>query len=288
MKILITGAGGQLGYDLIRVLTPRHELWALTKKDLDVTDADQVMKTVQFIKPDVIVHAAAYTSVDLAEDNEEEAYTVNAFGTRNIAVAASSTNSKLIYISTDYVFNGGKGKPYTELDEPSPIGIYGSSKLEGEKWTQAFSNHFFILRTAWLFGIHGNNFIKKIYNMAVQEQTVSAVSDQIGSPTYSLDLARFICSIIYSEKYGIYHVTNQGHCTRHDLAKAVIKAADRTNVKCKAVGLSQFKLTAPRPENSSLDDWGRRLNQLPVMRSWEEAVQSFVINELISNKTINS
>lgn len=285
MKILITGAGGQLGYDLIRVLSPRHEIWAMKKKDLDVTNEGQVMEVIQRIKPNVIIHAAAYTSVDLAEDNEEEAYRVNANGTRNIAAAANRTKSKLIYISTDYVFDGEKGKPYTELDEPSPVGIYGNSKLEGERWTQLLSNHFFILRTAWLFGIQGNNFIKKIYDKAVQKQPISAVSNQIGSPTYSLDLARFINCIIYTEKYGIYHVSNHGYCTRYELALAVLKAANLKDVKCKAVGLSQFKLRASRPENTALDDWATRLKELPVMRDWEDAVKSFVVKELMLNKT---
>lgn len=284
MRILITGGEGQLGYDLNRVLSQspeRFEIYLLSKKALNVTDSSQVMEVIERIKPDVILHAAAYTYVDLAETEKETAYQVNAFGTKNVAIAAASIQAKLVYISTDYVFDGKKGTPYTELDLPQPIGIYGSSKLLGEKFVAALTDHYFIVRTAWLYSIHGNNFVKKIAVLSkVNAAPITAVVDQIGSPTYALDLAHFIAQLMQTDKYGLYHATNEGYCTKYAFVQEIIKVLQAEHVPLLPANLKDFKLPAQRPVNSALDHYSIRTNQFPCFRHWKTALHDFITNEL--------
>lgn len=280
MKILITGAGGQLGFDLVKVLAAKHTMFALTKNELDIRELHKVMEIVNQIKPHVIIHAAAFTNVDQAEMNKEEAFEINAVGTKNIALAANQVKAKLVYISTDYVFDGTKGTPYTEFDSPSPLGVYGHSKLHGEKYVEMFSDKFYILRTAWLFGTYGNNFVKKMISLTQTQDTLTAVTDQIGSPTYSLDLAQFIRDLIQTECYGVYHTVNKGYCSKYEFTKAILEAAGITNVTLKTSSIQQFQLPAARPPNSALDDLGIRLNSLPSFRDWNSALEEFVSKEL--------
>ncbi len=285
MKILITGGEGQLGYDLNRVLSrspERFEIYLMSKKALNVTDGSQVMEVFERIRPDVIVHAAAYTHVDLAETEKESAYQVNAFGTKNVAVAAASAGAKLVYISTDYVFDGKKETPYTEMDFPQPLSIYGYSKLLGEKFVETFMDQYFIIRTAWLFGIQGNNFVKKISLMVNnQAAPITAVVDQIGSPTYSLDLAHFIAQLIQTDKYGLYHATNEGYCTKYEFVQEILKVLQAGHVPLIPAGLEDFKLPALRPANSALDHFHIRKHQLPCIRHWKPALEDYLLNELV-------
>lgn len=280
MRILITGAGGQLGFDLVKVLAAKHKLFALTKTELDIRNLKKVMDTVDQIKPHVIIHAAAFTNVDHAETSMEEAFEINAVGTKNMALAANRMKAKLVYISTDYVFDGTKGTPYTEFDNPSPLSVYGNSKLQGEKFVEMFSDKFYILRTAWLFGKHGNNFVKRIISLAESQNSLAAVTDQIGSPTYSLDLAQFIRDLIQTESYGVYHTANKGYCSKYEFTKAILEAAGLTNVTLMTSSIQQFHLPAARPANSALDDLGIRLNRLPSFRDWNSALEEFVSKEL--------
>ncbi|HEY0829487.1 MAG TPA: dTDP-4-dehydrorhamnose reductase [Bacilli bacterium] len=276
MKILITGAAGQLGSDLTRVLQADHELFALSKTELNVVDADQVFAAVHHARPEVILHAAAYTKVDLAETDSEMAYRVNAIGTRNVAVAAQTVKAKMVYISTDYVFDGHKGEPYHEFDETSPLNIYGRSKLAGEQFVKAFSDTFFIVRTSWLYGRNGSNYVNNMIARSLGQEPVSAACDQVGSPTYTLDLAVFIGHLIRTKKYGCYHVSNSGCCSRYDFTKEIFQAIHMNHIILHPVRAVDFNLPAARPLNSALDSLAIRLNGLPVLRDWKSALHAYV------------
>lgn len=281
MKILITGAGGQLAYDLVRILSSEHELFPMTKQELNITDYDKATEIVRNVMPDAIIHAAAFTNVDQAESNIELAYHVNALGTKNIAYAASRVGSKLVYISTDYVFDGNKGSPYAESDIPLPLGVYGYTKLLGEKFVEAFHEKSFILRTSWLFGKKGQNFVNKMVSLMQHRDQLNVVSDQIGSPTYSHDLAVFISHLLKTEKYGVYHASNRGYCSRFDFAKAIMEAMKIKNVTLLEAKLEDFKLAAQRPINSALDDMAIRANQLPLFRDWEAALKDYISKDFM-------
>ncbi|MFM1655465.1 dTDP-4-dehydrorhamnose reductase [Brevibacillus sp. B_LB10_24] len=279
MKIAITGSSGQLGFDLIRVLGSGNELFPFSKKDLNVADCDKVIQTFELIRPDVIVHAAACTHVDRAEAERELTYQVNAIGSRNVAVGAQKVGAKLIYISTGYVFDGKKAEPYDEFDQPSPVGVYGASKLAGERYVQMFCDRFFIVRTSWMYGIQGSNFVTKIVSRVLDGQQIYVVDDKFGSPTYSNDLARFIRQLMTTEKYGLYHAANEGGCSRYEFAKAILQAANITGIEVIAVRSDHFQLSAERPDNSVLDSMAIRLNQLPPLRDWRDALQSFFADD---------
>lgn len=276
MKIAITGSTGQLGSDLVRVLASDHDIFPYSRKDMDVTDCRQVIETIDRIKPDVIIHAAAQTNVDRAEAEAELTYRVNAFGARNVAVAAQRVGAKLVHLSTGYVFDGTKKEPYHEFDQPSPIGVYGASKLAGEQYVQMFCNRFFIVRASWLYGLYGSNFVTKIISRVRHEKNLAVVNDKFGSPTYSLDLARFIGHLMTTEKYGVYHAANQGGCSRYEFAEAILEAANLTDVSLTAVSSEHFQLPAARPDNSVFASAAIRLNDLPPFRDWRAALRSFL------------
>lgn len=280
MNILITGAGGQLAFDLIKVLSSQHKLFPFTKQELDIRDVYKVRQCLLKINPDVVIHCAAYTKVDQAELNAEIAYQVNAVGTRNVAVAANSIGAKLVYISTDYVFDGNKGSTYTESDQPYPISVYGMSKYIGEQIVRTYCHRYFIMRTAWLYGIHGNNFVKTILQASLHKQQFFAAVDQIGSPTYSLDLAYFISEMIATNQYGTYHAANRGSCSKFEFMKAIFELANRADIELVPSTMEQFKLAAPRPRNSSLDDFAIQMKQLPRFRCWREALEEFIQKEM--------
>jgi dTDP-4-dehydrorhamnose reductase len=275
MKIVITGSAGQLGFDLIRVLGSGNELFPFSEKALNVVDCDKVIQTFELIRPDVIVHAAACTNVDRAEAERELAYRVNAIGSRNVAVGAQKVGAKLIYISTSYVFDGKKAEPYDEFDQPSPIGVYGASKLAGEQYVQMFCDRFFIVRTSWMYGIQGSNFVTKIVSCVLDGQQIYVVDDKFGSPTYSNDLAWFVRHLMTTEKYGVYHAANEGDCSRYEFAKAILLAANMTGVEVIAVSSDHFQLPAARPDNSVLASMAIRSNELPPLRDWRDALQAF-------------
>jgi dTDP-4-dehydrorhamnose reductase len=280
VKILITGAGGQLGHDLIRVLSPLHETIPLSRKQLDVTDELAVKQQIAAQHPDAVIHAAAFTGVDLAETLLDTAYAINSTGTRNVALAAQKAAAKLIYISTDYVFDGTKAGSYTELDRTNPLSVYGNSKLHGEKFVEMICQQYFIVRTSWLYGKHGDNFVTKVLALAERQSLLTMVSDQIGSPTYTLDLARFVGELVETDKFGLYHASNQGCCTRYEFAQAILQAVNRRDVKLEPVSASAFSLLAPRPDNSAFDDLAIRQNGLSRMRDWKSGLHDFIRNDL--------
>ncbi|UFJ42537.1 dTDP-4-dehydrorhamnose reductase [Brevibacillus humidisoli] len=279
MRVLITGANGQLGTDLALNLSLHHQVLAYGRQQLDVADFSRVVETVRSVKPDVIIHAAAYTRVDEAESQADKAFLVNAYGTRNLAVAAEQTGAKIIYISTDYVFDGRSCKPYGEFDPVGPLGVYGKSKLAGEKMVKSLTRSYFIVRTSWLYGKHGQNFVKTILQLAKERNQLKVVDDQTGTPTYTVDLADFLQKLMLTDKYGIYHASNQGSCSWYQFARAI--AADaRLNIEITPVATQEFPRPAPRPAYSVLDHMAIRLNGFDQFRHWREALQAFISDYL--------
>lgn len=213
MRVLLTGANGQLGHDLVAILSNQHQVFGVSRQYMDITDLTRVLDVVQTIKPDIVIHAAAYTRVDYAESDQDRAYLVNTYGTRNVTVAAQQTGAKMIYLSTDYVFDGQSKLPYIEYDRVNPLNVYGKSKLAGEELVKTLSDKYFIVRTSWLYGKQGNNFVKTMLKLAENRNEVSVVDDQVGSPTYTKDLAWFLSILSETDKYGIYHASNTGACS---------------------------------------------------------------------------
>ncbi len=275
--ILVTGAKGQLGSDLVNLLKlSGYRVIGMGKSELDITNEEEVNKVVTLLKPDIIIHCAAYTQVDKAESEPDLAFLINAIGTRNIAVAAENNDSKLVYISTDYVFDGNSTKPYHEFSPVSPINIYGSSKLAGEMMVRDFHSKFFIVRTSWVFGINGNNFVKTMLQLSKEKEKLKVVNDQTGCPTYTVDLSRCILQLIETNKYGIYHVSNTGSCTWFDFAKEIFRQTNKT-VKLEPCTSDEFPRPAKRPVNSVIDQMGIRINQFDPLPYWQDALNRFLL-----------
>jgi dTDP-4-dehydrorhamnose reductase len=276
MKILITGAGGQLGYDLNRVFRPVHDVTAWRRDQLDVSDEKRVMDILLQEHPDVVIHAAAYTNVDKAEVETELAYQVNALGPLHIAKACEQIGAKLVYVSTDYVFDGTKGTPYDERDVTNPNNVYGHSKLLGEKFVRMTCSKHFVVRTSWLYGTKGANFVTKVLEKARSGGPLSIVDDQFGSPTYCLDLAIFLRELIETDRYGIYHASNQGVCSRYEFAIHILKVAQMEHVPLIPVHSDLFPLPAVRPMYSAFDHKAISDNGLSPMRDWKSALNFFL------------
>lgn len=282
MKVLVTGAGGQLGKDVVSVLQDTgHEILGCDRQQLDITNLDQCYAVVNAFHPDAIIHCAAYTAVDAAESDVEGAYLVNATGTRNLVLAAEQVQAKLVYVSTDYVFDGNGQQPYHEYDNTNPQSIYGKSKRAGEILTQSLSSRYFIVRTSWLYGVHGNNFVKTMIRLAQEKPLLKVVNDQKGSPTYTVDLAQFIGRLIETENYGVYHASNSGACTWYEFTQAIIdEAAKILGIKIEAqlepCTTDEFPRPAPRPKNSVMEHISIRVNGFQDIRPWREGLQSFL------------
>ena len=276
MKILVTGVNGQLGYDVVKELKKRGmECLGVDINDFDITDAGMTETFITDYKPDVVIHCSAYTAVDKAEDNLELCRKVNTEGPRNIANVCKKIDAKMIYISTDYVFPG-QGEAFYETDDRTgPLGAYGQTKLDGELAVREILDKYFIVRISWVFGENGNNFIKTMLKLSETHDEVSVVSDQYGSPTYTEDLALLLCDMAVTEKYGVYHATNEGVCSWADLAEEVFKISGR-KTKVKSITTEEYGAKAPRPKNSrmskkSLDEAG--FHRLP---EWRDAVERYV------------
>jgi dTDP-4-dehydrorhamnose reductase len=280
MKVLITGAGGQLGCDLVRTLHKKYELISVSKQHLDVSIQAAVNDIVNEERPHVIIHAGAYTNVDQAEQEANQAYAVNAQGTKYIAQAAKRVKAKLVYVSTDYVFDGRKNGPYIEQDETSPLNIYGKSKLLGEKYVRSLCKQYFIVRTAWVYGRSGHNFVTKMIDQINKQKEISLVHDQIGSPTYAIDLARMIEQLMATERYGVYHACNRGACSRYEFGQEILRLLRMSNVNVRSVPSTNFSLSAIRPAYSVLDDQAVRLGGFTRMRDWRSALKDFLHNDL--------
>jgi dTDP-4-dehydrorhamnose reductase len=252
MKVVVTGIKGQLGYDLVKQLTARnHQVYGIDRNDLDITNEKAVKAYFEEVKPDALLHCAAYTNVDAAEEDKETAYNVNALGPKYLAQAASKVGAKMVYVSTDYVFDGTAAEPY-EVDHPThPLGVYGETKFAGEEFVKEYLDRYFIVRTAWVFGINGNNFVKTMLRLAEDRDELGVVHDQVGSPTYTVDLARFMIDLVESDKYGVYHATNEGVCSWYEFAVEIFNQRG-VNVKVNPLTSEQFPRPAARPKYSVL------------------------------------
>ncbi|RSK28666.1 dTDP-4-dehydrorhamnose reductase [Bacillus sp. HMF5848] len=276
MKVLVTGANGQLGQDVVKALqTNNMQALAYDRDTLDITDQEAVEKGFEEVQPDAVIHCAAYTQVDQAETDTDGAYDVNVNGTRNIVVAAEQVNAKVIYISTDYVFNGQGTKPYSEFDQCAPLGVYGYTKYAGEELTKSLSSKFFIVRTAWVYGLYGNNFVKTMLRLASERDELGVVADQTGSPTNTKDLAEFLVELIQTNKYGIYHGTNTGQCSWYDFAQAIFEEAN-VKVKVNPLTTADFPRPAPRPAYSVLGNQALRTNGFKPLPPWRESLRHFL------------
>ena len=277
MKVVVTGAKGQLGTDLVHLLADKgYEVYGYGREELDITNFDQVKQIIGKVNPDVVIHTAAYTKVDLAESEPDQAFLINAYGTRNVVVASEAVGAKIVYVSTDYVFDGTANVPYNEFAPTNPLSVYGKSKLAGEQFVRDLHSKFFIVRTSWVYGKHGNNFVKTMLKLAQERDELMVVDDQIGCPTYTVDLANCILELIQTEKYGIYHVSNSGHCSWHEFAKAIFEEAG-IEVKVNPCTTKDFPRPAPRPAYSVFEHMALKLNGFSEMRNWREALKEFII-----------
>lgn len=271
MRILITGAGGQLGHDL-QALLGAEELHPRDHRELDISDEAAVRAVVTDIRPRWIINAAAFNDVDRAETAADQAFAVNARGPANLAGAAAAVDAGLVHISTDYVFDGRKGKPYTETDRPNPLSVYGRSKYEGERAVLASKASACVLRTAWLYGVHGKNFVKAILEKAKEGKPLDVVADQVGSPTSTHDLADAINRLIRTPAVGLFHVVNAGACSRYEFAMAIVRGA----AEVRPITTAEAKRPAPRPANSSLTSVRWPSLGLLALRPWQAALDDFL------------
>lgn len=276
MRILVTGASGQLGYDVERELERRGiEHLGTSSRELDITDRAAVEHLMQSYRPDAVVHCAAYTKVDLAEDEPERCWAVNADGTRNLAAACRKTGAKLLYISTDYVFPGTGERSYETGDPTGPVNTYGRSKLAGELAVQSLLEKYFIVRISWVFGKNGNNFVKTMLRLAETKAELSVVCDQIGSPTYTADLAPLLCDMVQTERYGVYHATNEGTCAWSEFAEAIFELAGR-QVVVHPIPTSAYPTRAARPLNSRMSKECLHSNGFQELPEWKNALARYL------------
>ena len=276
MKVLVTGFAGQLGHDVAAELADRGiSCVAADKADFDLTNCESVKGFVRACNPDVIIHCAAYTAVDKAEEDSATCYNVNINGTRYICDAASENQAKIIYISTDYVFDGDKSEPYEVDDITSPQSVYGTTKLQGEHVVRNSTSKHFIVRTAWVFGANGNNFVKTMLRLGAERDTLNVVCDQYGSPTYTKDLARLLCDMALSDKYGTYHATNEGFCSWADFACEIMHKAG-LNARIVPIPSSDYPAKAKRPMNSRLSKQKLIENGFSPLPDWQDALGRYL------------
>jgi dTDP-4-dehydrorhamnose reductase len=276
MRVLVTGADGQLGYDMVKRLNENSiECLGTSLNELDITNEAQTNKVITNYNPDVVIHCAAYTAVDKAENERELCYNVNVLGTKYVASACKDIDAKMVYISTDYVFDGKGNQPFEVTDQPNPINYYGKTKYKGELEVQKLLNKYFIIRISWVFGKNGNNFVKTMLRLAKERNEISVVADQIGSPTYTYDLTRLIVDMIQTENYGIYHATNEGYCSWYEFACEIFRQAG-LEVKVKPIKTEDYITKAKRPKNSRLSK--RKLVQqgFSTLNEWERALCEFI------------
>jgi len=301
MKIVITGASGMLGYDLWQVLSTEHILlYGVGRGDcpdfiahdnwykIDLTDAPTTYQMITKINPELVIHTAALTDVDACEIYPEKAYLINALATRNVALACQRFDASMLYFSTDYIFDGEKGTPYREDDLGNPINVYGKTKYNGEFYVRHLLNKFYIVRSAWLFGKRRKNFVSDITekmvstqqtNEPVNQQTIRVVADQIGSPTYTNDLAQAIKELIKTNLYGVYHLSNSGSCSRYELAKEIVNLVNPKVPRLEIVPISGKELEghALRPKYSVLENYNWKIQGFKPLRTWKEALREYLL-----------
>ena len=281
MRILVTGVKGQLGFDCLKELASRgyHDVLGVDIEELDITDERAVAAFVSSFRPDVIMHNAAWTAVDKAEQFPDKVYAVNALGPKFLAQESAKIGAKLVYISTDYVFPGTGEKPYEVDDKVGPTSIYGKTKLEGEEFVRTLNPSHFIVRISWVFGINGNNFIKTMLRLSESHDSLNIVDDQIGSPTYTADLARLLVDMIETEKYGIYHATNEGFCSWAEFAKEIFTKAHK-RVTVHPVSTEEYMKLNPnqakRPLNSRMSKRALIEAGFKPLPTWQDALARYL------------
>ncbi|MDY5475393.1 MAG: dTDP-4-dehydrorhamnose reductase [Enterocloster clostridioformis] len=277
MKVLVTGVKGQLGHDVMNELALRGiEGIGVDVEEMDITDRTACETVIFREKPDAVIHCAAYTAVDAAEDNLELCRKINAEGTRNIARICKAMDIKMMYISTDYVFNGGGQRPWEPDDHREPLNVYGLTKYEGEIAVEQNVQKYFIVRIAWVFGVNGKNFIKTMLRLGKEKGAVSVVNDQIGSPTYTYDLARLLADMIQTDRYGRYHATNEGLCSWYEFACEIFRQAGMDEVKVTPVDSEGFPAKAKRPSNSRMSKEKLTENGFERLPSWQDALGRYL------------
>jgi dTDP-4-dehydrorhamnose reductase len=277
MIVLVTGVNGQLGHDVVKELTAKgHQPHGTDREEFDLTNETAVQDYVKTLNPDAVIHCAAFTQVDKAESEEETAYNVNALGTKYLAEAAKAVDAKMIYISTDYVFNGSNTEPYEVEQETDPIGAYGRTKLAGEEFLKAALDQYFIVRTAWVYGLNGHNFVKTMLRLGKERGELGVVHDQVGSPTYTVDLAKLLVEMIETEKYGVYHATNSGICSWYEFAVEIFKQAGMDQVKVNPLTTEQYPTPAERPKYSVLSKKKLEEQGFTPLRDWKEALSAYL------------
>jgi len=276
VKILLTGAGGQLGLELSRLLPQRdHEVIPLARTDLDITDSRAVEQTVEQHSPDLVINAAAFTGVDAAETEVEAAYAANAVGPRNLAVACERADCELLQVGTNYVFDGKLGRPYEPFDPPNPLGVYGRTKLAGDEYVMRLCHRWYVVRTAGVYG-EGGNIVRTMLRLGRERGEIRVKDDEFVSPTWARDLAEGIAQIVEAREYGLYHLTNSGSCSWYEFTLEIMRLSG-TEVRMTPVSTAEFPLPAPRPANGVLSSLGS-----PQLRHWREALAEYLDHEGVS------
>lgn len=277
MKVLVTGVKGQLGFDVVKELEKRgHTAIGTDVDSMDITDAEKVREVITAALPDAVIHCAAYTAVDAAEDNVELCRRINADGTRNIAQVCKALDIKMIYISTDYVFDGEGTQFWNPDDERHPLNVYGQTKYEGELAVESLLEKYYIVRIAWVFGVNGKNFIKTMLNLGKNRDHLTVVCDQVGSPTYTYDLSRLLVDMAETDKYGRYHATNEGLCSWYEFACEIFKQAGYDHVTVSPVSSAEYPAKAKRPSNSRMNKDKLAENGFEKLPTWQDALQRYL------------
>lgn len=276
MKVFVTGVRGQLGHDVVKELEKRGiEAVGVDIQEMDITDEASVSRVIRGESPDAVIHCAAYTAVDAAEENEDLCRRVNADGPRYIAKVCRDLDIKMIYISTDYVFSGQGEKPWEPEDEKAPQSVYGRTKYEGELAVQELLEKYFIVRIAWVFGVNGRNFVKTMLKLSENHDVITVVNDQFGSPTYTYDLARLLVDMVLTDKYGVYHATNEGICSWYDFARAIFEEAG-ISMTVKPVSTAEYGAKASRPANSRMSKDKLEENGFERLPDWRDALKRYL------------
>ena len=277
MKIILLGSSGQLGKEFEKFLSQNKSvvLYSFSHNELDILNLDTLLNEFKDVKPDVVINCAAYTKVDKVEEEQDLAYRVNAIGSKNVAFAAFRVNAKVVYFSTDYVFDGNKGSPYIEFDKPNPLSVYGKSKLFGEKYTKEFNPNHLILRISWLYGIRGDNFVKTIIKLSRENKTLRVVDDQIGTPSYTLDVVKQAWELVEKDYVGLFHSSNEGAVSWFGFANEIVKRLN-LNIDVVPIKTEEYKTKAIRPKYSVLGNYLLKLENLNIMGHWERAFDDFI------------
>ena len=276
IKVWIAGSNGQIGHALNEVLDPLEiEVLNTDKDELDITDTEEVLNFGIVNRPDVIINCTGVTDTKLCEEEPELAYRVNALGARNLSIVARKNGAKIVQLSTDDVFDGKSKKPYTEFDDTNPLTVYGASKRAGENYVKEFTHKHFIIRSNWVYGKYGHNFVNQVLEAAEKGNTLSVAADQFGSPTSAKDLARMILYLINTNEYGTYHVTCSGVCNRHEFAQEILRLSGK-KIELKAVPTEQSDLSAVRPPYAVLDNFILRIIDMYDMPDWKESLEEFM------------